>query len=127
MSGSKIARICIESIKCVGIDHGGLFNGMYAQFYGGVNMNLNLVSVWLAAMDLTDVEYLEPAVSAANAYIVKGNKEEVFPVEEADEKFPQGVKDVAKAEAPVEEEAGADCSASHDDDLKPGEENPRGY
>ncbi len=77
-------------------------------------------------MDLTDVEYLELALNAANAYFVKGNKEEIFPVEEADVKFDQGVKDVAKNEAPVEEEAGVDCSPNHDKNLKPEEENPPG-
>ena len=127
MSPSKLPRNRIEGLKCVGLDHGGFFNGMYAQYYGGLNMSHNVVSAWLAAMDLMDVEYPVPVLSAANAYIGKGNKVEVVPVEEADEKSAQGDKADAKAEAPAEEEAGVDCSPCHGDTHKPGEENPHGY
>lgn len=58
----------IEGLKCVGLDHGGFFNGMYAQYYGGLNMSHNVVSSWLAAMDLMGKEYPVPVLSAANAY-----------------------------------------------------------
>lgn len=58
----------IEGLKCVGLDHGGFFNGMYAQYYGGLNMSHNVVSSWLAAMDLMDQEFPVPLASAANAY-----------------------------------------------------------
>ncbi|MCB7036284.1 FAD-dependent oxidoreductase [Eggerthella sinensis] len=58
----------IERLKCVGLDHGGFFNGMYAQYYGGLNMSHNVVSSWLAAMDLMGKEYPVPVLSAANAY-----------------------------------------------------------
>lgn len=108
----------IEGLKCVGLDHGGFFNGMYAQYYGGLNMSHNVVSAWLAAMDLMDVEYPVPVLSAANAYIGKGNKVEVTPVEAPADK---------KEEAPAEEEAGVDCAPCHGDSHKPGEENPHGY
>lgn len=58
----------IEGLKCVGLDHGGFFNGMYAQYYGGLNMSHNVVSSWLAAMDLMGEEFPVPLASAANAY-----------------------------------------------------------
>lgn len=58
----------IEGLKCVGLDHGGFFNGMYAQYYGGLNMSHNVVSSWLAAMDIMGEEYPVPVLSAANAY-----------------------------------------------------------
>ena len=58
----------IEGLKCVGLDHGGFFNGMYAQYYGGLNMSHNVVSSWLAAMDLMGQEFPVPVASAANAY-----------------------------------------------------------
>ncbi|HJH43857.1 MAG TPA: FAD-dependent oxidoreductase [Rubneribacter badeniensis] len=58
----------IEGLKCVGLDHGGFFNGMYAQYYGGLNMSHNVVSSWLAAMDIMGQEYPVPVTSAANAY-----------------------------------------------------------
>ena len=58
----------IEGLKCVGLDHGGFFNGMYAQYYGGLNMSHNVVSSWLAAMDLMGKEYPVPVLSATNAY-----------------------------------------------------------
>ena len=58
----------IEGLKCVGLDHGGFFNGMYAQYYGGLNMSHNVVSSWLAAMDIMGEEYPVPILSAANAY-----------------------------------------------------------
>lgn len=58
----------IEGLKCVGLDHGGFFNGMYAQYYGGLNMSHNVVSSWLAAMDLMGQEFPVPLASAANAY-----------------------------------------------------------
>ena len=58
----------IEGLKCVGLDHGGFFNGMYAQYYGGLNMSHNVVSSWLAAMDIMDQKYPVPVLSAENAY-----------------------------------------------------------
>lgn len=58
----------IEGLKCVGLDHGGFFNGMYAQYYGGLNMSHNVVSSWLAAMDLMGEPFPVPLLSAENAY-----------------------------------------------------------
>lgn len=58
----------VEGLKCIGLDHGGFFNGMYAQYYGGLNMSHNVVSGWLAAKDLMGVEYPVPVYSALNAY-----------------------------------------------------------
>ncbi|MEG0374896.1 MAG: FAD-binding protein, partial [Raoultibacter sp.] len=58
----------IEGLKCVGLDHGGFFNGMYAQYYGGLNMSHNVVSSWLAAMDLMGEPFPVLLLSAENAY-----------------------------------------------------------
>jgi hypothetical protein len=60
----------IEGLKCIGLDHGGFFNGMYAQYYGGLNMSHNVVSAWLAAKDLMGVAYPVPVTSARLAYKV---------------------------------------------------------
>jgi len=58
----------IEGLKVVGLDHGGFFNGMYVQYYGGLNMSHNMMSAWLAAKDLMGVEYPVPVLSARNAF-----------------------------------------------------------
>ena len=47
----------IEGLRVVGLDHGGFFNGMYAQYYGGINLSHNLVSGWLAAKDVMGEPY----------------------------------------------------------------------
>lgn len=60
----------IEGLKVVGLDHGGFFNGMYAQYYGGLNMSHNVVSSWLAAKDIMGVAYPVPVSSARSAYKV---------------------------------------------------------
>ena len=127
MSPSKLPRNRIEGLKCVGQPSGYY---IVAHVQAAVVLGIHAVeesAVVKAAMDLMDVEYPVPVLSAANAYIGKGNKVEVVPVEEADEKSAQGDKADAKAEAPAEEEAGVDCSPCHGDTHKPGEENPHGY
>lgn len=58
----------IEGLKVVGLDHGGFFNGMYAQYYGGLNLSHNLVSGWLAAKDVMGEEYPVPLWGPDHAY-----------------------------------------------------------
>lgn len=58
----------IEGLRCVGLDHGGFFNGMYAQYYGGLNLSHNLVSGWLAAKDVLGEDYPHPCWGADHAY-----------------------------------------------------------
>lgn len=58
----------IEGLKCIGLDHGGFFNGMYTQYYGGINMSHNLMAGWLAAKDIAGVPYPVPVHSALDAY-----------------------------------------------------------
>lgn len=58
----------IEGLKVVGLDHGGFFNGMYAQYYGGLNMSHNLVSAWLAAKNLMGEDYPVPMWGPDHAY-----------------------------------------------------------
>lgn len=58
----------IEGLRCVGLDHGGFFNGMYAQYYGGLNLSHNLVSGWLAAKDVMGEDYPHPCWGADHAY-----------------------------------------------------------
>lgn len=61
----------IEGLRCVGLDHGGFFNGMYAQYYGGLNLSHNLVSGWLAAKDVMGEDYPHPCWGADHAYKVE--------------------------------------------------------
>ena len=58
----------IEGLKVVGLDHGGFFNGMYAQYYGGLNLSHNLVSGWLAAKDVMGEDYPVPLWGPDHAY-----------------------------------------------------------
>ena len=58
----------IEGLKVVGLDHGGFFNGMYAQYYGGLNLTHNLVSGWLAAKDVMGEDYPVPLWGPDHAY-----------------------------------------------------------
>ena len=58
----------IEGLKVVGLDHGGFFNGMYAQYYGGLNLSHNLVSGWLAAKDVMGEPYPVPMWGPDHAY-----------------------------------------------------------
>lgn len=60
----------IEGLRCVGLDHGGFFNGMYAQYYGGLNMSHNLVSAWLAAKSIMGAKYPVVCYGADHAYAV---------------------------------------------------------
>jgi hypothetical protein len=58
----------IEGLRVVGLDHGGFFNGMYAQYYGGLNLSHNLVSGCLAAHYVMGEDYPVPCYSADHAY-----------------------------------------------------------
>ena len=58
----------IEGLKVCGLDHGGFFNGMYAQYYGGLNLSHNLISGWLAAKDVMGEPYPVPCWGADHAY-----------------------------------------------------------
>lgn len=58
----------IEGLKVVGLDHGGFFNGMYAQYYGGLNLSHNLISGWLAAKDVMGEPYPVSCWGADHAY-----------------------------------------------------------
>ena len=58
----------IEGLKVVGLDHGGFFNGMYAQYYGGLNLSHNLISGWLAAKDVMGQDYPVPMWGPDHAY-----------------------------------------------------------
>ena len=58
----------IEGLKVCGLDHGGFFNGMYAQYYGGLNLSHNLISGWLAAKDVMGEEYPVPMWGPDHAY-----------------------------------------------------------
>ena len=61
----------IEGLRCIGLDHGGFFNGMYAQYYGGLNMSHNVVSGWLAAKNVLGEDYPHPCWGADHAYLVE--------------------------------------------------------
>jgi hypothetical protein len=60
----------IAGLKMAGLDHGGFFSGMYAQYYGGLNMSHNLMAAWLGAKDIVGEEPPVPVLSAENAYLV---------------------------------------------------------
>ncbi|MDR1013656.1 MAG: FAD-binding protein [Coriobacteriales bacterium] len=57
----------IPGLKMAGLDHGGFFSGMYAQYYGGLNMAHNLLAAWLGAKDIMGLEppVALPGVQAA--------------------------------------------------------------
>ena len=61
----------IEGLKVVGLDHGGFFNGMYAQYYGGLNLSHNVVSGWLAAKNVLGEDYPHPMWGPDHAYLVE--------------------------------------------------------
>ena len=65
----------IEGLKVCGLDHGGFFNGMYAQYYGGLNLSHNLISGWLAAKSVMGEPYPHPLYGPDHAY--KVNREDV--------------------------------------------------
>ena len=60
----------IEGLRVVGLDHGGFFNGMYAQYYGGLNLSHNLISGWLAAKDVMGEPYPVSQYGPDHAYKV---------------------------------------------------------
>jgi hypothetical protein len=61
--------IPIGGLKMSGLDHGGFFSGMYAQYYGGLNLSHNLMAAWLGAKDIMGEEPPVPVPSARNAYL----------------------------------------------------------
>ena len=65
----------IEGLKVVGLDHGGFFNGMYAQYYGGLNLSHNVVSGWLAAKNVLGEDYPHPMWGPDHAYLVERTSE----------------------------------------------------
>jgi hypothetical protein len=58
----------IPGLKMAGLDHGGFFSGMYAQYYGGLNLSHNLMAAWLGAKDIMGQAYPVPVTSADKAY-----------------------------------------------------------
>ena len=58
----------IEGLKVVGLDHGGFFNGIYPQFYGGLCLGHNFISAWLAAKDLMGEPFPVPQWGPDHAY-----------------------------------------------------------
>ena len=59
----------IEGLKVVGLDHGGFFNGIYPQFYGGLCLCHNFISGWLGAKDVMGVPYPVPCWGPDHAYL----------------------------------------------------------
>ncbi|MDR1422411.1 MAG: FAD-dependent oxidoreductase [Coriobacteriales bacterium] len=59
----------IPGLKMVGLDHGGFFSGMYAQYYGGLNLSHNLIAAWLGAKDIMGAKPPVPLESVAKAYL----------------------------------------------------------
>jgi hypothetical protein len=56
----------IPGLKMAGLDHGGFFSGIYAQYYGGLNLSHNLMAAWLGAKDI--MGEAPPVLSTAKAY-----------------------------------------------------------
>jgi hypothetical protein len=59
----------IPGLKMVGLDHGGFFSGMYAQYYGGLNLSHNLIAAWLGAKDIMGQQPPVALESVAQAYL----------------------------------------------------------
>jgi hypothetical protein len=59
----------IPGLKMVGLDHGGFFSGIYAQYYGGLNLSHNLMAAWIGAKDIMGQEPPVPVTSTNNAYM----------------------------------------------------------
>jgi hypothetical protein len=60
----------IPGLKMAGLDHGGFFSGMYAQYYGGLNLSHNMMAAWLGAKDIMGEAYPVALPSVNEAYEV---------------------------------------------------------